>query len=263
MPVDVKTGSSPLIISIPHAGTKMARAITQRLSASGRRLRDTDWHIDRLHSDLVQDVTVVRARFHRYICDADCNPHENGGLNVAALVPMLDQDGHLIWDHPPDKLEMASWRSAFHAPYHATLATQIARVRARHGFAVLYDCQATRSEVPTLFSGVAPDFGIDTCMGATCDHKLAAHVAGICLDAGEYSSTINTRPRRGWTVQRYGRPGSGVHALQMRLSLATYLTAEAEPWLYDDRKAAPMREVLTEVLTYMKGWQPEHAYSNN
>ena len=37
---------------------------------------------------------------------------------------------------------------AFHAPYHAALAAEIARVRARHGVAILYDCHSIRSAHP-------------------------------------------------------------------------------------------------------------------
>lgn len=151
MPVNVTMGSSPLILAIPYASTQIAHPIMQRLNDIGRTLTDTHWHIDRLYRDLVEDVTIVQANFHRYLCDPDRNPAEHasglGGHNITPFVPILNQDGHAIWTYPPDKVEMASWRSAFYVPYHAALATQIARVRSRHGFAVLYDCRADRKSV--------------------------------------------------------------------------------------------------------------------
>lgn len=262
MPVNVTMGSSPLILAIPYASTQIAHPIMQRLNDIGRTLTDTHWHIDRLYRDLVEDVTIVQANFHRYLCDPDRNPAEHasglGGHNIAPFVPILNQDGHAIWTYPPDKVEMASWRSAFYVPYHAALATQIARVRSRHGFAVLYDCRATRSEIPNLFNGVAPDFSIGTHMGVTCDHKLAAHVAGICLGEKSYTSAINKRSKGGWIVRHYGCPRRGVHALQMELSLSTYLRAEQDPWLYDQDKAEALRVVLSRILRHMKSWTPEN-----
>ncbi|WP_299826707.1 N-formylglutamate amidohydrolase [uncultured Roseobacter sp.] len=261
MPVDVTMGSSPLIITIPHASTQIAHSIMQRLNDIGRALTDTHWHIDRLHHDLVEDVTVVKPNFHRYLCDLDCNPSawddKGRGPNLTPSAPILNQDGQAIWRYAPDKLEMASWRSAFYAPYHAALATQIARVRSKHGFAVLYDCRATRSEIPNLFDGVAPNFSIGTYMGATCDHKLAACIAGICLNENNYTSDINKHLKGGWIVRRYGCPKRGVHALQMELSLSTYLQAERDPWLYDPVKAQVARIVLAKILNRLKSWIPD------
>lgn len=260
MPVDISIGSSPLILSIPHASTQISHPVMQRMNETGRAMTDTAWHIDRLFRDVVPEVTTVRANFHRYLCDPNRDPTNtdpHGRSSVTVIVPMQNLDGQMIWDQPPDKVEVARWRLSFHAPYHAALATQIARVRAKHGYALLLDCLATRSELPRISEGVAPDFSIGTNMGASCDQRLAAHVAGILMGASTYRSAVNGRSKGGWTVQTYGQPRRNMHALQMEVSLATYLTEEADPWLYDPDKAEAVRDMLKRVLTYLQNWHPK------
>ncbi|MBW4707592.1 N-formylglutamate deformylase [Roseobacter sp. YSTF-M11] len=259
MPVDVTLGDSPLILAIPHAGTDLVDSLRNRLNGSGQALKDTDWHVDRLYRDLVADTTTVRARVHRYASDANRDPSGASlypGQNTTGLIPMTDFDGKEIWNLPPTTREQSTWCAAFHTPYHAALAAQIARVRAQHGFAILYDCHSIRSEIPHLFDGTLPDLNIGTFMGASCDPQLADHVATLCRNTPGYSTVVNGRFKGGWTTRHYGRPATGVHALQMELAQSTYLTEEAEPWLYNPDKAAPLRALLRDILTYLQSWRP-------
>jgi N-formylglutamate amidohydrolase len=53
--------------------------------------------------------------------------------------------------------EIADRIATSFAPYHAALAAELARVRERHGFAILLDGHSIRSEVPRFFSGRLPD----------------------------------------------------------------------------------------------------------
>src|SRR5690606_16195124 len=121
------------------------------LNATGRALADTDWHIDRLYAGLVPGATVVRATFHRYLIDANRPPDGESlypGQSTTGLVPLTDFDGVPIWDSPPGPAEIEARRAGWHAPYHAALAAEVARVRAAHGVCVLYDCHSIRSRIP-------------------------------------------------------------------------------------------------------------------
>ena len=59
---------------------------------------------------------------------------------------------------------------------------------------------------------------------------------------------LNGRFKGGWTTRHYGQPGTGVHAIQMELAQHAYLAAEAAPWTYAPRIAAPLRAVLGQIL---------------
>ncbi|MCE8471151.1 N-formylglutamate amidohydrolase, partial [Rhodovulum sulfidophilum] len=162
-PVEITRGDSAVILGLPHTGTHVPEDILARLNARGRELTDTDWHVHELYDGLLPGATTVRATFHRYVIDANRPPEDESlypGQNTTGLVPLTDFDGEPIWDTTPDAAETARRLAEFHAPYHAALAAEIARVRARHGVAILYDCHSIRSVIPYLFEGILPDFNI-------------------------------------------------------------------------------------------------------
>ncbi len=250
--VEITRGDSHIVLGLPHTGTYVPDAIMADLNARGRGLSDTDWHIERLYEGLVPGATTVRATFHRYVIDANRDPSGASlypGQNTTGLVPLTDFDGHDIWNTPPDSGAVEQRRLTYHAPYHAALEAELSRVRALHGIAILYDCHSIRSHIPFLFDGVLPDFNIGTNMGTTCDPSMEAAVQEICRKAEGYSSILNGRFKGGWTTRHYGQPATGIHAIQMELSQAIYLVAEAPPWTYDAGKAARLRRPLTEILT--------------
>ena len=140
IPVEVAPGDSPVILGLPHTGTWLPDDIRARLNARGQVLADTDWHIERLYDGLLPGATTVRATFHRYVIDANRGADDASlypGQNTTGLVPLTDFDGEAIWLTEPDAADIAHRKAQFHAPYHAALAAEVARVRARHGVALI------------------------------------------------------------------------------------------------------------------------------
>lgn len=257
-PVEISEGTGPVILGVPHAGTFVPPEIGVLLNATGRMLADTDWHIDSIYHGLRGDVTVVRANFHRYVIDANRAPDDASlypGQNSTGLVPATDFDGRPIWDRPITAEEIAARIADWHAPYHAALRAQIARLQAQHGVAILYDCHSIRARIPFLFDGVLPDLNIGTNGGTTCDPRIEAAVARIAAGSG-YSHVLNGRFRGGWTTRHYGRPQDGVHAIQMEIAQSAYLQAEAPPWHTDGAKAARLRLVLSDMLNEISALAP-------
>ncbi|PSM16581.1 N-formylglutamate deformylase [Nitratireductor sp. StC3] len=253
-PVDVRQGTSPVILGLPHTGTFLPAEIFERLNAQGRLLTDTDWHVDRLYDGLLPGVTTVRATFHRYVIDANRDPSGKSlypGQNTTGLVPVTDFDDRPIWRDgaAPTDADVAERLDAFHRPYHAALAAEIARVRALHGVAVLYDCHSIRSVCPFLFEGRLPDFNIGTDNGRTCAPAFETAVADLCAAADGYSHVVNGRFRGGWTTRHYGKPADKVHAIQMELTQASHLASEDPPFDYDPQKAERLRAHLAKILT--------------
>lgn len=251
--VEVHKGNSPVILGFPHTGTWVPDDVAARLNDEGRKLRDTDWHVDRLYAGLLSDATTVRATFHRYVIDANRDPSGRSlypGQNTTGLVPVTDFDGNAIWAKGwlPGEAEIARRLEAFHAPYHAALAAEIERVKALHGIAILYDCHSIRSQVPFLFPGRLPDLNIGTNGGTTCDPRLEGAVAGIAGKAAGLTHVLNGRFKGGWTTRHYGRPGNGVHAIQMELAQSTHLASEAPPFAYDEARAETLRATLGAIL---------------
>jgi N-formylglutamate deformylase len=250
---EVRQGSSPVILAFPHTGTEIPADIASRLNDNGRLLADTDWHIHDLYAGLLANATTVRATFHRYVIDANRDPEGVSlypGQNTTALVPSTDFDGVAIWKdgEEPTEADTAARLAAFHAPYHQALLAEIERVKAIHGVAVLYDCHSIRSDIPFLFEGILPDFNIGTDSGKTCDIAIQNAAVDVALNANGYTSILNGRFKGGWTTRHYGKPETGVHAIQMELAQSTHLAAEAPPFAYDTAKAERLRPYLKTIL---------------
>ena len=248
--VRVTRGDSPIILGQPHGGTYVPGPILADLNPRGRALADTDWHINRLYDGLLDGASVVEARFHRYVIDA--NRDLGGaslypGQNTTTLVPLTDFNGDPIWRTPPDQPTINARIAAFHAPYHAALSAEIARIKALHGHAILFDCHSIRGCIPFLFEGRLPVFSIGTNDGASCDRRLQEAVRAACARAPDHDHVVNGRFKGGWTTRHYGQPGENVHAIQLELAQGAYMH-EAPPWTYDTAKAERLRAVLATIL---------------
>jgi formiminoglutamase len=259
IPVEILRGDGPVVLGMPHTGTHVPDDIADGLNDNGRILADTDWHVDRLYDGLLPGATVVRARFHRYVIDANRDPSGKSlypGQNTTGLCPLTDFDNRPIWcdGREPDAAETARRLRDFHTPYHAALAAELDRVRARHRVVVLYDCHSIRSVVPHLFDGTLPDFNIGDNDGTTCAPEVTELVTAICSSADGYSSVVNGRFKGGWTTRHYGRPDQGMHAIQMELAQSTHLATEKAPFAYDETRAGRLRTPLKSILAALEGW---------
>ena len=259
-PVEVVQGDSPVVLGLPHTGTYVPPEIFEDLNARGRELSDTDWHVHRLYDGLLPGATTVRATFHRYVVDANRDPSGASlypGQMTTGLVPVTDFDGVPIGTTAPSDQSVAARRDAFHAPYHAALAAELERVKALHGWVVLYDCHSIRSNIAHLFDGTLPDFNIGTNNGMTCTGQISDIVEEECAAAAGYSHVVNGRFKGGWTTRNYGKPANGMHAIQMELAQSTHLHDENAGWAYDSAKADRLRPVLQRILTRLNDWRPQ------
>lgn len=250
---EVKQGSSPVIIGLPHTGTNVPDDIWARLNDNGRILADTDWHIHKLYDGLLENATTVRATFHRYCIDANRDPEGVSlypGQNTTSLIPTTDFDGLAIWKEgeEPNSDDIQDRLSRFHKPYHDAFAAEIERVKNIHGIAIIYDCHSIRSHIPFLFEGTLPDFNIGTDMGKTCAAEIESIAVYVTSKASGYSSILNGRFKGGWTTRYYGQPQNHVHAIQMELAQKTHLTSESLPFAYDEAKAERLRVHLKTLL---------------
>ena len=46
---DFVQGDSPLLVSMPHVGTSVPSAMSERMTAQARSFPDTDWHVHQLY----------------------------------------------------------------------------------------------------------------------------------------------------------------------------------------------------------------------
>jgi len=249
--VTVTRGPSPLILSMPHPGTGVPPDIHAELNERGQLVEDTDWHMRALYAFAERfQPTIVEAHLSRYVIDLNRDPSGVSlypGQATTELVPTTTFDGAPIWASTPDAAEIARRREAYFEPYHEALKAEIVRVKAAHGYAVLWDCHSIKSAIPRLFPGTLPTLNLGTNSGASC--APAVEAAAIAAMARQpVTQVANGRFKGGWITRHYGRPDDHVHALQMEIALSAYLSAEAPPWTFDAVKAATLQSALSSII---------------
>lgn len=258
----VEKAETPLILAFPHGGTEIPDELSAAFRSRWWAIRDADWHIRQLYLGLA-DATMIWTDVSRSV--VDCNRDPSGaslypGQATTGLCPLETFDGEPLYGEGQEP-DTETRRDTWFSPYHAAIAAEIARLKAMHERVVLYDCHSIRSRIPRLFDGELPELNIGTNRGATCDRDLEAAVVD---SASGRSHVLNGRFLGGWTTRHYGRPETGVHAIQMEIAMRAYLDEpEGEPdeinWppRYDPDRAAPLRadlaRILAGVLDFAKG----------
>jgi formiminoglutamase len=253
----VARGDAPLIVSMPHTGTQIPPEIEARLVSPWLGRKDADWHVEKLYDfAAAMGATTIRTAMSRTAIDVNRDPSGTSlypGQATTELCPTTTFDGEPLYkDGAPS--DIATRHALYFDPYHAAIAAEIARLRESHRKVVLFDAHSIRSRIPRLFDGELPNFNIGTNNGATCDARLRAAVEAACA-ASDFSHVVNGRFKGGWTTRHYGKPETGVHAIQLELACRGYMDEPEEPspqnWPapYDEKRAAKMRDVLRRVLT--------------
>ena len=250
--LSIERGDAPLIVSVPHAGQHIPTELESAFVSPALARADADFHVDRLYAFARQlGATVIRTAISRSIIDVNRDPSGASlypGQATTELCPLTRFDGAPLYRDggAPDGEEIARRRTLYFDPYHAALAAEIARLRARHARIVLYEAHSILSRVPRLFEGELPLFNIGSFNGASCDPVLTEAVAAACASE---SLVINGRFKGGWITRHYGAPAQGVHAIQMELAMRAYLD-ENGPWPppWDEALAAPLKAKLRNVL---------------
>ncbi|WP_298284942.1 N-formylglutamate deformylase [Acidocella sp.] len=249
-------GSAPLIVSIPHAGVEIPAEFAGRFRSDWLARRDADWHMPALYGFAkTLGASMICARVSRSVIDLNRDPAGGSlypGQATTGLCPTETFDGAPLYvGDGPDEAETARRVARYFWPYHQALGAEIARVKARHGFAVLYDAHSIRSRIPRLFAGELPQFNIGTHDGRACPPGMAARVAGICAASG-FSFVLNGRFKGGWITRHYGQPEARVYALQMELAMRGYMDEPEEPtpgnWPSALKNPAPVGAILQQIL---------------
>ena len=255
---DFVQGDSPLLVSMPHSGLNLTEAVQVGLTEQAKKLPDTDWFIPELYAFLASlGVGFIKANYSRYVIDLN-RPYDDKPLyatKTTGLFPdILFEDTPVFAEgKAPTNEHKTFCKEHIWKPYHGTIEQELARLKAKFGYAILFDAHSIAAEVPMLFEGTLPDFNWGTNEGKACDERLSAAVSSV-IDT-DYSQVTNGRFKGGYITRHFGQPADHIHAIQLELSQATYLDSEAakhHQYQLDGTKLPKIQQQLKDVIASIR-----------
>jgi len=155
----------------------------------------------------------------------------------------------------PDAEEKLRRREQYWRPYHQALQAELDRLKAQHGYALLFDAHSIRSELPWLFEGRLPDLNLGTVEGKSCDAAITAALADVQASQSEYSQVVNGRFKGGYITRHYGQPERSQHAVQLEMCQRCYMS-ELPPYAYAPELAAQVQPLIRQLLSRLLDWSP-------
>jgi N-formylglutamate amidohydrolase len=218
----------PLLISVPHSGMTIPLSIARRLPKEQVfSPEDTDWWVDELYQFAPElGIELVSANYSRFVIDLNRSDEKlySDGRTETSMVPVSTFSGKALYDpnDAPGAAELAERKKEYYDPYHSYLVSRLAELRQAFGVAVLIDGHSIKSLVPALSSHKFSDFIIGDNLGTTCSPKISES-----LIKSLPGSVRNTPFKGGFITRNYGKPDSGIHAVQIEMCQSLYMDESA------------------------------------
>lgn len=235
----------PFVFNSPHSGRNYTPQFLAgiRLNRADIR-RSEDFRIDELFSGVpAQGGVLLVANFPRAFLDVNREPYEldrsmfadslpefvnsrsarvAGGLGtIARIVSDTDE----IYRRKLSVAEAFERIDTIYKPYHGQLRALLARTHARFGYSVLIDCHSMPSTRSGAMRRARPDFVLGDRYGTSCAQKITWAAAEF-LSAMGFEVEINKPYAGGFITEHYGRPDSGLHAIQIEVNRGLYMNEE-------------------------------------
>jgi N-formylglutamate deformylase len=245
-------GRVPLLISIPHLGTEIPSEIKRQMTDVALQVADTDWHLDRLYEFASEmGASLLGARFSRYVIDLNRSASGESlypGQTTTGLCPTETFRGEPLYhDRTGPGPEVVEERlGRYWQPYHDKLREELERMKAEFGTVLLWEAHSIASVLPRLFEGKLPDLNIGTNAGASCDATILEAIMGS-LRTQPFTWIANGRFKGGYITRAYGKPETGVNAVQLEMCQSTYMD-EGAPFGFKSDLADGVRPVVQTIV---------------
>lgn len=232
----------PFVFNSPHSGRSYPKSLLDASKLSAMEIRRSeDIFVDRLFAPVVElGAPLLAAEFPRAWLDVNREPYEldprlfdeplpahanirsmrvAGGLGT---IPRLVAENTEIYAKLPS-LQEALWRiEHVYRPYHQALRGLIAQTSATFGHAVLVDCHSMPSNGSSKEGRRRPDIIIGDRYGTSCNGEISREIMRKFSDLG-YGVSRNKPYAGGFITEHYGRPSSGLHAVQIEINRGLYV----------------------------------------
>ena len=266
----------PFVFNSPHSGAyyPVEFLAAARLDKHAIR-RSEDYLVDHLFSPVVTlGAPLMSAVYPRAYLDVNREPYEldpkmfAGRLpayaNVRSLrvagglgtIPRVVSDSAHIYKGPLTVEEGLQRIERIYRPYHDTLRRLLAQTHSAFGYAVLIDCHSMPSNIRGTQGRMRPDFVLGDRFGTSCMPELIERAAEV-LEGFGYSVCRNKPYAGGFITEHYGRPGRGLHSLQIEINRGLYMDEDRmEPNSGFSSLMRDLEQLAAEMLS--RSWEADN-----
>ena len=232
----------PFVLNSPHSGRYYPREFLNASRLTTHTIRSSeDFLVDDLYAPSVMlGIPMLNAVFPRAYLDVNREPYEldqamfldelpayantrsirvSSGLGTIARIV---SEGQEIYATKLDVSEALDRIECLYKPYHACLRHLLAKTHVQFGHAVLLDCHSMPSNSSVHSAEMRPDIILGDRFGSSCAPALTHNARNILRDMG-YHVELNKPYAGGFITEHYGRPGNGMHALQIEVNRELYM----------------------------------------
>lgn len=247
-----KANPLPILISVPHCGTKLPQGLEPSFHSNVYEgIDDTDFFVDKLYNfapDL--GITVIQSEYSRYVIDLNRDPQNkalyNDGRVITELVPTKNFFGEDLYQNQvPNPQQIQSRFDQFYSPYHQKIQELLAQMKEQFSHVLLWEAHSIRQHIPPLHPQPFPDLILGDQNGKTASESLIQCACENLSNEG-YHFSHNTPFRGGFITRNFGKPEDGIHAIQLEMTKVNYM--DEEKTLYQTEKANMIRSVLQKTL---------------
>jgi len=228
--------ATPVVVEVPHAGLGLDPLALATLAAQGRSLgSDADLYVDELYADAPDEgAALIVSNVSRYVCDLNRAADDVDPLAVDGGAARSSPHG-FVWRTTTEgrpalfgavpRAEYERRVALYHRPYHAAVAKLLEERRAEHGFAILLCAHS----MPSRGRDGHDDAGVEradivpgTRGKTTTSPRVIERVEALARSAS--LRLLHDEPYKGgFTTLHYGRPGAGLHSIQIELARRLYM----------------------------------------
>jgi N-formylglutamate deformylase len=247
-------GAVPIIVSVPHCGTKFPDELKDQYHSDLISFPDdTDWFVDELYSFAPElGMTMITAEYSRWVIDLnrppDSTPLYSDGRILTGLCPTTTFLGEPLYkDHRREvTVEDTQERLAkYYFPYHKKLEELIQETKARFEKVLLWDCHSIRHFVKTIQSGRFPDLNLGDNDQKSAPKELI-DIAVETLRSDKFSFSHNAPFKGGYITRHYGNPAQNEFALQLEMNKINYM--DDKETKYDISRAQATQDLLKKTF---------------
>ncbi|MCP4459443.1 MAG: N-formylglutamate deformylase [Cytophagales bacterium] len=248
---------SPILVSVPHCGIAIPPDIKHSYDPKKTEfIDDTDWYVDKLY-DFVNElgITMINAKYSRWVIDLNRNkeskPLYEDGRVITSLTPASDFNGNSIYkEKGPSPDEIQRRVAKYYQPYYEKIDELLREKRAKFKHVLFFDAHSIRQYVPGIRAEPFPDLILGDVDGTSANPGLIEAASQI-LSQSDYSFQHNAPFKGGNLTRHFGKPDTGIHALQLEMSKILYMY-DTET-LYHEERADNVRTLLGQLFRSLIG----------